>query len=109
MIDSVSIVAIIAGCSALIVAVLTHIKHSTCKNGSFEITTTESHTPQTKTPEEHFNFGNMIESITQDLENPARKDSEKQDLEKQDLENPARKVSDPIPIPKVEIKKKNYL
>ena len=102
MIDSVSIVAIITACSALLVAVLTHLKHSTCNKQGFEITTTESHTPPVNTPVQTFN--DIIVSVSrppspailkQDLENPARKSA-------------ARKVSDPIPIPKVEIKK-NYL
>jgi len=41
--DAIAITAIIAGCSALIVAILTHIKHSEC--WGVNITTTESHTP----------------------------------------------------------------
>lgn len=94
MIDSVAIVAIIAGCSALIVSLLTHIKTSSCRNGSFEVRTTESHTPTTK--EENFNFGNMIESITDRPPSPAI------------LKVPEQSEPEPIPIPKVEIKK-NYL
>jgi hypothetical protein len=43
--DAIAVTAIIAGCSALIVAVLTHIKHSSCTKQGFDITTTESHTP----------------------------------------------------------------
>lgn len=79
MIDAVAIVAIIAGCSALIVAILTHIKHSTCRNGEFEITTTESHTPTIQTPEQTFN--NIIESVSRPP-------------------SPVYKPSEPIPIPK---------
>jgi hypothetical protein len=97
MIDSVAIVAIIAGCSALIVAVLTHLKHSTCNKQGFEITTTESHTPVVTT-EEHFNYGNMIESITDRPPSPAI------------LKVP--EPSEPIPIPKAEtplLLRKNYL
>jgi len=83
MIDSVAIVAIITGCSALLVAVLTHLKHSTCTKQGFEITTTESHTP-VATNEEHFNYGNMIESVTDRPPSPA-----------------IMKPSEPIPIPKI--------
>ena len=83
MIDSVAIVAIIAGISALIVAVLTHIKTSSCKNGEIVVRTTESHTP-VATNEEHFNYGNMIESVTDRPPSPA-----------------IMKPSEPIPIPKI--------
>jgi len=92
MIDSVAIVAIITGCSALIVAILTHIKHSTCRNGSFEVTTTESHTPVLKTPEQTFN--DIIECVSRPP-SPA-----------------IMKPSEPIQIPKPEtplLLRKNYL
>ena len=89
MIDSVSIVAIIAGCSALIVSVLAHIKRSKCMG--LDITTTESHTPTIQTPEEHFNYGNRPPSpATLKLPEP----------------------SEPIPIPNVVtplLLRKNYL
>jgi hypothetical protein len=90
MIDSVAIVAIIAGCSALLVAVLTHLKHSTCTEKGFEITTTESNTP-VATTEEHFNYGNMIESITDKPPSPVHTPSE------------------PIPIPKSPSQERNHI
>jgi len=102
MIDTVAIVAIISAVSALAVSILTHVKYSTCKNGQFEITTTESHTPTTT--EEHFNYGNMIESVSRPS-SPAI-------MKPQDLEKPQDKVSDPIPIPKPEtplLLRKNYV
>lgn len=77
--DSVSIIAIIAGCSALLVAILTHIKHSTCRNGTFSITTVESNTPTIQTPEQTFH--NIIESVSRPP-------------------SPVYKTSEPIPIPK---------
>jgi len=94
MIDSVAIVAIITGCSALIVAVLHSIKTSSCRNGDIVVRTTESHTPVLKTPEEHFNYGNMIESVSRPP-SPA-----------------ILKASEPIQIPKPEtplLLRKNYL
>ena len=96
MIDSVAIVSIIAGCSALIVAVLHSIKTSSCRNGEIVVRTTESHTPTTT--EEHFNYGNMIESVTDRPPSPAI------------LKVP--EPSEPIPIPKPETPstlRKNYL
>ena len=48
MIDPITLVAVITACSALIVSVLTHIKHSQCFG--IDITTTESNTPTTTTP-----------------------------------------------------------
>ena len=80
MMDAVSIVAIIAGCSALLVAILTHVKTSSCRNGEFFLRTAESHTPTIQTPEG--NFGNMIESVSR----PA---------------TPVYKPSEPIQIPNV--------
>jgi hypothetical protein len=94
MIDSVSIVAIITGCSALIVAFLHSIKTSSCRNGEIVVRTTESHTP-VATNEEHFNYGNMIESVTDRPPSHA-----------------IMKPSEPIPIPKPEtplMLRKNYL
>jgi len=44
--DAIAITAIIAGCSALLVAVLTHVKHSEC--WGLNITTTQSSTPVLK-------------------------------------------------------------
>ena len=91
MIDAVSIVAIIAGCSALIVAILTHIKHSEC--WGMNITTTESHTPVLQTPEQTFN--DIIESVSRPPSPAIMKPS-----------------SEPIPIPKPEtplLLRKNYL
>lgn len=86
--SSLIIIGIISGCSALLVAVLTHIKHSTCRNGEFEITTTESHTPTIQTPEA--NFGNMIESVSR----PA---------------TPVYKPSEPIPIPKTQTQDRKHI
>ena len=92
MIDSVSVVAIIAGCSALIISILNHIKTSSCRNGSFEVRTIESHTPTIQTPEQTFN--NIIECVSRPP-SPA-----------------IMKPSEPIPIPKPEtplLLRKNYL
>jgi hypothetical protein len=86
MIDSVAIVAIITGVSALLVSILTHIKTSSCRNGEIVVRTTESHTP-VATTEEHFNYGNMIESVTDRPPSPAI------------LKVP--EPSEPIPIPKL--------
>jgi hypothetical protein len=60
--DAVAITALLTALGSLSISILTHIKHSSCKNGSFEITTTESHTPTIQTPE--VNFGSMIESVS---------------------------------------------
>jgi len=103
MIDSVAIVAIITGVSALLVSILTHIKTSSCRNGEIVVRTTESHTP-VATTEEHFNYGNMIKSVSRPS-SPAI-------MKPQDLEKPQDKVSDPIPIPKPEtplLLRKNYV
>ena len=70
--ETVAVVAIIAGVSGLVVAVLTHVKHSKCTKQGFDITTTESHTPTIQPPEQTFN--NIIErqhtnTPTQPIEN----------------------------------------
>lgn len=57
--ETVAIVAIIAGVSGLVVAILTHVKHSKCTKQGFDITTTESHTPTIQPPE--LSFNNIIE------------------------------------------------
>lgn len=61
--DSLSITAIIAGVSALIVAILTHIKHSKCF-GVFDLTTTQSTTPILKSFPELINNESKTEEHT---------------------------------------------
>ena len=91
MIDAVAIVSIIAGVSALVVSILTHIKTSSCRNGEIVVRTTESHTPTIQTPEEHFNYGSMVESVSR----PPTPNH--------------LKISNPIPIPDEKITKYNTL
>ena len=48
--DSISIIAIIAGCTALVVAILTHVRHSTCfgiEVDTYEQPQTTINTPET--------------------------------------------------------------
>jgi hypothetical protein len=81
--ETIAVVAVIAGVSGLVVAVLTHLKHSKCRNGEFEITTTESHTPTLQTPSQTLNAIIERQHTTTPIEN--------------DVFRPI--TSQPIPIP----------
>jgi len=58
------VIALTVAIGSIAVSIITHIKTSKCRHGEFELRTTESHTPTIQTPEEHFNYGSMVESVS---------------------------------------------
>jgi len=87
--DAIALTALLTAIGSMAVSILTHIKHSKCYG--IDITTTESHTPTIQTPEEHFNYGSMVESVSR----PPTPNH--------------LKISNPIPIPDEKITKYNTL
>lgn len=93
--DAIALTALLTAIGSMAVSILTHIKHSKCYG--IDITTTESHTPTIQTPEKHFNYGSMVDSVSR----PPTPNI---------LISPSKHIiSAPIPIPYEKITKYNTL